>query len=263
MKGTVALLLCLLPGVAMAQLTVPDVVAPYEPIVIGCNCIIPEGGEADFHWTVDSKSKYVGVPADKPTKLHVWAPPGPHSVEALVIVKTFQSFTILVNKDTGETREVRLPVNFDIQRYSKSYTVGDKPLPPDNPDNPDNPDPPPPPPITDPFAKEVQNWLAAVPNEIYAHSLALAIADNYQAVASEAVATQTMYDILAFVAKTKEKNQQTLGANIARWVPPFFQPLAVYQDKLAKERGIDIYRDEAGLAKLWRETADAIRKAAK
>lgn len=262
MRFISAILLVLLTAVPLfAQLTVPDVVAPYEPIICGCNCIIPENGQASFLWTVDSKSKYRGVPEEAPTKIHVWAPPGQHSVEAIVIVKLFETYTIVVNKETGETREIRVPVNFDIQRYSKNYTVGNAPNPP--PDNPDNPDPPPGPGPTDPFAKEVQKWLKALPAGHYIKARALGIADNYQAVASEAVAVQGTYDILAFSQKTKDKNWATLGNDgVLAWKDAFFQPLATYQSNLATQRGIDIYKDEAGLAKIWTETANAIKAAA-
>jgi hypothetical protein len=261
----------LLAGPLLGQLTVPDVVAPYEPIVIGCNCIVPENGEASFIWSVDSKSKFRGVPEEAPVRIHVWAPPGAHSAEAVVIVKTFQEFTILIADPADSsktiTKKVKLPVNFDIQRYSKSYVVGTPgPGPAPGPDPPPDPSPGPgpgPPPPADPFAAEVRKWLKAVPPSSYSIVGAMAIADNYQAVASEAVATQANFDILAFSAKTKEKNHATLSVTgVQPWVEPFFRPLAQYQSKLAEQRGIDIYKDEAGLARIWSETAKAIKEGA-
>lgn len=271
MRPTLFLLL-LMPSIALGQITIPDKVAPYDPIVAGCNCIVPQGGKPTFMWSWDKASKV--IQSDDTFKLYIWAPPGAHSVDAVVLVQIFKDVQIVVPdpnnpSDTSKwtLKTIQVIDSVDFQHYSKEYIVGDSPTPVPVPPGPTPPGPTPPGPTppgptpTDDFSKQAQAWLKAVPAASYKKETATAIADNFQATASQAVATSG-WNLNAFVTDTKNRNRATLTpAELAAWGTPFFQPLAQYQAKLFNDRKLT-ETDVAGIAKIWKETSDAIRAAA-
>jgi len=337
MRSVVFALLCLLPGVASAQIIMPDVIEPYKKIKAGCDCIIPEGGSLQILWKADAATQIEAVRDG--LECFAWAPPGPHWLDAVVITYTNQKvfvpdpqFPEDLSKAKVQIIKIIDPLN-GVQRFDRAFLVKERGPGPSTPTatmsvtpsaigvgqsatlswattnatsatlNTEavaltgtkvvspvagthtyslvasngvegvtasanltvTSTPPPPPPPSDPFAAKAQEWLKAVPASAYTKAKALGIADNYAAVAAQAVATQDLYDVLAFSTQTKTKNSETVGGAtelVNNWTPALFRPLAIYQDALAKERKIDIYRDEAGLAQIWRETAEALRKAA-
>ncbi len=270
MKNILACLMLVLATPAFAQLTVADNYEPHVPIVAGCNCIVPDNGTVQFMWQVDVGSKAIASEDNK--KLYIWAPPGTHNVEAVVAITVFNEMLVWVPdpKDPSDinkakVKTVKTLVSFDVQRYTKSYTVGKSPGPGPNPPPGPGPGPgplPPPGPLPDSaFAKEAYSWLKAVPAANYTKEKAIAIADNYASTAAQAVATSG-WNLAAFVGATKNLNQQKLSVDdISAWATPFFNPLAQYQQKLFTERNLTT-SDTAGIAKIWKETADAIRAAA-
>lgn len=267
MKRVILLLGLLIATPVWAQIAVPDTIEPHMPIVAGCNCIIPENGEVQFLWRTDKNSRSIPVGTGKDQKLHVWAGPGQHEIEVTALVTTYQVFKVLVadpNDPSKEiTKEMRLPTSFDFQQYQKTFKVTGVAPVPDDPVDPDDPDPPPPGPTpNDPFAKEAQGWLKAIPASAYSKTKALGVADNYDAIAAQAVATSTLPNLAAFSAAMKERNLATLGIDgVNSWRDPFFVPLANYQAKLAQERGVTA-TNVRELAKIYTETATAIRAAA-
>ena len=268
MRPTVFLILLSWVSCAYAQLTVADRYAPYQPIIAGCNCIVPENGSVQFMWQVDSLSK--AMPSDDNLRLYIWAPPGSHNVEAVVAVTVFKDVQVWVpdpmhpNDITKAVLStIKTLVSFDVQRYSKSYMVGPGPAPgPGPPPGPGpDPGPSPGPTPTDDFAKQAFAWMKAVPTTAYSKDKANAIADNYSAVAAQAVATSG-WDLTAFVNQTKQLNQKKLTTDdIAAWATPFFNPLANYQSKVFAERNLTT-SDTKGIATIWNETATAIKSAA-
>ena len=247
------------PIVCHAQLTVPDLVPPYEPIICGCDCIIPANGVAQFMWRTDNLSKYREV--ENGTKLHVWAAPGPHYVEAIVIVQTFAEFTIQVAdpKDPTKTilQKVKLPTSFNIQRYDKNYTVGVIPVPPGPGPNPPGPGPVPTP--SDPFVAEILKAIQATPT--YDSAKIKMVADAYEGIAGAAVATTSVPNIDAFNILTKSLISEKVGTTtVAAWSTTFFKPMGELLSAEYKKRNLQA-NDVAGIAKLWRDYAVAIRAA--
>lgn len=262
-----SLLLLIVPCVLYGQITVPDEIAPHEPIIAGCNCILPQGGIAEFIWRTDQLSK--SAPVENGTKLHVWAGPGSHYIETIVIA--YREMMVFVPdpqfpNDPAKAKPEKIRVYINMQRFDKTYKVTGTPTPP--PPGPDPPPPPPPPPGPTPagFAGEVAKMLSALKAaspSAYSKAKALRVGGTFASVAAQAVATQDKYDIIAFVSATKANNESIIPiAERAVWSTHVLAPIAKYQDNLAKMRGIDIFNDEAGLAKIWVETAEAMTEAA-
>ena len=257
---TVGVVLLCFPFVCHAQLTVPDLVPPYEPIIVGCNCIVPENGVAQFMWRTDQLSKYREV--ENGTKLHVWAAPGPHYAEAIVIVRTFAEFTIQVADPKDPTKmilqKMKLPTSFNIQRYDKNYTVGTIPVPPGPGPNPPGPNPPGPTP-SDPFVAEILKAIQATPT--YDSAKMKMIADTYDGVAGAAVATTSVPNLDAFNILTKAAISEKIGvATVAAWSESFFKPMGVLLSQEFAKRALKV-NDVPGIAKLWRDYAAAVRAA--
>src|SRR5262245_66087105 len=72
----------------LGQITMPDKIEAYKPIVAGCNCIVPQNGEAMFVWSWDKNSN--AMPDSKGSPLNIWAPPRQHSVSLLAIAKVYK-----------------------------------------------------------------------------------------------------------------------------------------------------------------------------
>lgn len=263
MKNGIAVLLVLLCSTAFGQITVPDEVQPFEPIIAGCNCIIPKDGQVTFLWRVDNKSR--SVPVNDSKVLHIWAGPGEHWIDVVAIVQTFREVTILEPDPTdpadltkAKPVKIRIPTSFpDIQRYDKTYRVlGAVPTPGPGPG-------PGPGPMPTGFAAEVRKWLQAVPAASYKREKILMVADNYDAVvAKESGVPGTYPDLNAFTTALKALNTRDLTiTEIAAYTEPFFRPLAQYQSKLFSDRGLTV-RDIPGLKKLYQDTAEAIRTGA-
>jgi hypothetical protein len=248
-----------------AQLTIPDTIEAYKPIVAGCNCIVPEKGKAVFQWSVDPTS--ASIASDDNSKLYIWAAPGQHNVEVVVMIETFKDVQVIVvdpndpnNKDKWTLKTVQMISDVSFNKYAKSYTVGNGPGPGPTPPPP-GPGPGPGPVPTDDFAAKAQTWLKAIPAANYSKDKALAVADTYKSVAAKAVATSG-WNLDAFVSQTKAANSTKLSpADTMAWHDPFFVPLAKYQSDLFDQRKL-AETDVAGIAQLWRDTADAITKAA-
>lgn len=219
-----------------------------------------------FLWRVDNAAKT--VTAENGNKLHVWAPPGPHWIEATVLVKTYELLQVSIPDPADQSKRIvvdrRVISGIDIQQYKKDYKVGGTPVPPGpGPDpTPDpDPDPIPGPGPSDPFAKHLFTLLKAL-GPSYSKEKALKIADNYEGVASKAVATNEVRSLQDFTLLTSVENGRLFTPDEAAiWGPKFFDPgLSQYQANLFKARNLTT-TNIPGIAQLWRDTATAIRAA--
>lgn len=267
---------------AHAQILVPSEVEPYEPIRAGCDCIVPDGAKVVFLWRTDDTSQHEVVDSEKGkgTRLHIWAPPGQHWIEATVIVQQFEEITVLVpdpmdpkNPEKATLKTIQVAKQFSADQYSAKYTVKGAvptptPIPTPGPQPGPTPTPTPTPgPSPNPlggFSGEVQAWIKAIPASSYSKTKMIMVADNYATIGSQGSDTgkQGTWNLAAFVQKTKELNYATLTTDeIAAWGETFFRPLATYQAKYVNDRKIKD-TDRAAIAQLWSETAEAIRAAA-
>jgi hypothetical protein len=266
----VAALLCNV--IAYGQLTIPDVVKPYDKIVAGCNCIIPQGGEATFEWSFDKNSQYE-ISKDG-FFAYIWAPPGDHETEVLVIIRTYKELLTVVpdpndpnNRDKWVLRPIKVLDAIDWNRYSKSFKVSGSPGPGPGPGPeppPPGPDPPPGPGPTDPYAKLVNGWLKNVPANYYTKDKVIAFANNFTSVAARATATNEIQNIEGFLQATKLAHGATINYDPAEadaWRIPLFDPLAKELQAQYKARNL-APNDKVGIAKLWNETAAALKAAA-
>lgn len=263
-----------------AQINLPEENDPFAPMVATCEITTPANATTQLLWRTNVK----GVPHGD--KFFIWGPPGKHWLEVTVVTSTYRELLVLVPDPSApndiskaKTEKVRVAIGTDVVRYNKDFTIvgtppnpGPGPLPGPEPPTPPGPgplpgpQPPTPPgpgpgPSPDGFAGEVRTWLQALPAGAYTKQLANDIADNYDATAAQAVATSG-WNLQAFTTKTKDLNHQKLTTEqLATWAEPFFRPLAAKQAKLFQERNLTP-SDVAGIAKLWRDTAEAIRAGA-
>lgn len=262
--------MCLLTmvNVAKAQLTVPSKVKPHEPIISGCECIVPKDGEAQFIWRVDDKSKFVVAKDGK--KIYVWAAPGKHWIEATVIIQTYTEITVFVPDPAAPTdptkaklKKIKISTGHTIQRYTKQYVVEGKApdikpdVPPDDDDDDPQPD------NLSAFAKLARKWMKDVPGPNYSRDFAMQISRNYATVAAQGSdpARSRGWTVATFTQKTKELNNKLDRVRLTAWATTFFRPLSKHQAALFQQRGLKT-SDTKAIAKLWEETATAIKKAA-
>lgn len=256
---------------ARGQINVPDVVAPNDPIVAGCDCIIPKNGTQQIIWTTDVTSKYLVVEGGK--KLHVWAGSGEHFIDAVVVTSTYTEMVVFVpdpkapdDITKAKPQKIKVTDAMTVDRYTKKYRVDGTPTPPPGPGpNPPGPTPNPNPPGPTPtgFAAEVQAWMKALPPGAYSKTIAQKLAMNYLSVGSQGSdpARNGGWNLESFRVKTKELNTNTLTtAEIAAWTP-FLKSLAEYQAKQFAARGLTV-NDVAKIAALWTESGEAINAAA-
>lgn len=232
------LLVLLISLPAYAQITVPDTVPPYEPIIAGCNCIIPKGATVLFMWRTDAQSKSVVVGVNG-EQLHVWAPPGPHYIEAIVIVQTFVDQKIIEpdpdhpdDRTKDKVKTIKVQKSLDVQRYEKGYSVtGTPPTPPGpTPPGPTPPGPTPPvPPSLTGIAKLAYDQAMLIPTTH--RSIASRLADNAESV-SAGLAAGRFADIEAAAKEYTTMNRSVVGTTGPlrdAWIP-FFKVIQVEFD---------------------------------
>jgi hypothetical protein len=271
----VVVLLFLWQPLAIGQLLIPDVVKPYDKIVAGCECIIPQNGEASFEWTFDKDSQYE-ISHDG-FKAYVWSPPGAHSAEVLVVIKTYKDiFTVIVdpadpeNHDKWKLQKTRVLDAVDWNHYVKKFQVSGSPgpdpgpVPPPPGPAPPGPGPAPTPSPSDPLAKQIQVWLKAVPTQYYTKDKVNAFANVYSSVASRAVATSDVPNLESFLTLTKTGNAAVVNndpAEAEAWRTPFFVPLGKEIQTMYTTRNLQP-TDVKGIAQLWNDVAAAIKAGA-
>lgn len=140
------LLLWLLTCTAcFAQVNVPATVKPFEPIIATCDAPADDLTESKIFWEVSANVRFI----DLGGALHIWAPPGTHTLEAIVITDVYQERTVFVPDEESpnditkaKLEKIRFKISSQVERYKATFTVtGDVPLPPGpNPPLPPGPD---------------------------------------------------------------------------------------------------------------------------
>lgn len=117
--NTALLLLTSLLG--QTTIDAPSEVEPYKPIVVTANVVAPEGSQVSYLWDANTVESI--VVNDK--ILHVWAPPGKHTIELI---------TFAINWEARTSQVARVKATISV----KGSVVN----PPDPPSPPDDPNPP-------------------------------------------------------------------------------------------------------------------------
>lgn len=117
----------LLCAVCCGQITVPDKVAPHEPIVAQLTADLPAGAQIQGGWS-STTAKY--LPTGDPKSVHIWAAPGQHQI-------AFRGAWVQTRSIEINGEQVQVLVGFGFVDHTASFTVGE--------DDDINPPPPPPP----------------------------------------------------------------------------------------------------------------------
>lgn len=233
--------LLLLCSRIIAQINVADSYEPYEPIIVGCSCIVPEDADVQFHWTVDDRSKAIETDSNQ---LYVWAPPGEHFVQLLVIKQFYEEIQVFVpNPSHPEDptkailKTVKVAGKFETERYEKGYRVG-KPGPEPEPDPGPGPDPSP------------GGWdeiISKAPDK----SKVQDVAGNYSSVGSQMSdpARNGSFNYQSCSQMVAAKHREVLGSSFGQW-SGFFSALAEWQIDYVKENNIDISSNPSSSEKL-------------
>lgn len=111
----------LLVNLAYCQISVPTEVEPFKPIVAQCK--VPgadEKAEVQILW--EARTDFEFISTNGGSTLHIWAPPGTHTLKANIFVIDW------------ENRK------FDVKQLATQFTVtGNVPIDPDEPDDPPGP----------------------------------------------------------------------------------------------------------------------------
>lgn len=249
MRNLIALLF--LVATADAQISVKQSYEPFEPIIVGCNCVVPDGAEAQFHWTVDEDCQAIETTSNQ---LYVWAPPGKHLVSLLVIKQFYEEINVFVpNPDHPEDptkailKKVKISNGFETEKYERTYSVGEPdpgPDPEPDPDPDPDPEPEPEPTPTGEWAKIV----AKAPDK----SKIAEIAGNYSSIGSQMSdpARNGAYaNYSACSDAVGAMHRQVLGSNFGQW-GGFFSELALWQVKEIDKRKINVASNPSASDKL-------------
>lgn len=130
MKWLVGLLLTVLCSNAYAQIDIPAVVSPYEPIVAKAGeAEIPEGAEVKTTWTLDKGLSPLFNPDGS---VYIWGKPGKYNLSATIVWMKFRK--VEVNGETLKVMEL-----WDVVQQSGTFEIATEPEPEPDPSNPDLP----------------------------------------------------------------------------------------------------------------------------
>lgn len=234
---TLAIIFGFLCARCPAQVVVKDTYAPYEPIVIGCNCVTPEGAEVKYIWRATSQAKIVTDDG----RAYVWAPPGQHSVTVTVFWIDFASTT------------------WDVQVYDKAFTVSGTPTPGPEPDPGPNPGPDPPKPNPDvPDGEYGLTKLAFTSGSKItgdARKLAADLGDNFQAVSSALAAGAYLNTGLA-KADLQARNSAVVGSHRDAWLESFFKPIG---ERLVELESDGTLASQSNMVKALKAVGDGLK----
>ena len=216
-----------------AQITIPDEVELGEPIVAGCECVVPEGSETRVSWSLQNlgKGKAQFVP-DTGTDftVYVWAEPGKYKLTNSVVYVQYQE--IEVPTADGGTQTIKSLIDFGLQNYEREFTVVGKIPSPDPEPDPD-PDPDPDVPVPDDkwdLGKTIYRQAMKLPVSV--RSKASALADNFDAVGAGIAAGQFARG--GFQSAQKEladRNRSTVGADKDAWNAAFTELFRHMQER--------------------------------
>jgi hypothetical protein len=193
----------LVAGAAGAQIILPDTIPPHTPVIASATSVVPEGAEVKFTWRLSGDKAYL-VTVDGNTRAHIWAPPGTYTLDVIIVWIDFE--TIEVNG-----KELKVLKGWDLQQYSKPFTIGDKPPGP-------GPEPDPGPTPTG-FKAHI---LAAYKAINAPAGSAAKVAKVYRSVAAQAAANPNVYTPALMVDQAKNKVVTELTAAERRAWAPFW-----------------------------------------
>lgn len=219
-------------------------VAEHEPIMLGCNCVIPEGASPVFFWRLPEACKYLEVGGTGET-VHVWAPPGRYVVSVDVMLVDWESKRI------------------EKRSYGGVLQVGPSPQPDPEPEP--GPKPPPKPDTT--FRQAVATAALQVPPDERHREIEVtqpdgntsrkavitAVGEVYRQIGREAQEKPSDWSPALMLSEAKQRNAFAIpAASLAAW-QPFFRGLSAAF--VAAGLSAD---DTAGHAQLFEDVADVL-----
>lgn len=125
------MVLFLLRSSSYSQVLVPQISKPYTPIIAECVHDTVGDSEAKFLWTFSEDVHH--KPTPEHNKVYVWAPPGTHTVDVRVDVKTWRTIKNFVPgenwpEDTADYKieDIRVITESSTDFYSGSFQVEGK-----------------------------------------------------------------------------------------------------------------------------------------
>lgn len=246
----VLLLLFLFPlAPARGQITIPDEVEPHTPLVAGCDCTTPEGSEIRIRWTLSDGAEM--IPVDN--TVHVWAPPGSHKITASVVWMQFEEVEVPMGKGVNP-KKIRNLVAWDLQTFSKIFTVkGGSPGPGPGPGPDPDPDPDPP----NGFEAKILTALESIGNPPSRKTLA----KIYSEVAEKANTRRDVYKPATMVDEAKTRVASELSpSDLRTWTAFWPQMNEAFKERKMEETDTDAFIDAfRDLAKIL-GTANWVRR---
>lgn len=242
MKSFVLLLTLLFPASMLAvDIDAPKEVDPYTLVRVSTK---EEG--TGYAWFVIGPDGFADAEMNNKSMVYTGRP------------GVYRTIVVISDKD-GKLKQGQTST---VIRPSPGPAPGPGPSPPPGPGPGPTPVPTPTPtPLPMGFAADVLVMLKATPT--YNKEKALAIAECFASIGGQGSdpARSMGWDLQAFSTNTKELIKGALTTEeIAAWNAPFFKPLATKQSQLFQERGLKTTSREE-IAKLWKETAQAIKDA--
>lgn len=96
---------------------------PYQPIIAGCNCIVPNAPDCDVKitWVLDERCK--GIASKDNTQMYLWSPPGDHEISVTVEAKIYDSFVAIVKDPADPTKTIEKTVRYLTDISHDTYTA--------------------------------------------------------------------------------------------------------------------------------------------
>lgn len=227
---------------AMAQINLPEEVNPFEPITAGCQCIVPEGAEVKYTWSISGDGASL-IPVNGGANVHIWAEPGQYKLMSTVVWMKFNVVTVTID---GAPQELKVMEAWDLQQFETKFKVvtpGPSP----------GPDPGPNPPVP-PGPEGVAAAIAKAYQDAGSPAGAEKVAKAYADVAESAQSRLDVYKPAIMVDEVKTTVASSLSpTELAAWVrfwPKLNEIIAA--QKLDSD-------DTVGFIELFREVAKGLR----
>lgn len=146
------LLMCLWTATSRAdeaRIVVPETTAPFRPIVARIAVPNDPYSQVVTAWSADPDTSFRPVRVDAADELDVWATPGAHWLECIVVINRYEDQTVLVpdeqepaNVAKYKSKTLRVLLGTDVKKYRQPFTVGPLPKTPDTPGTPQTPNTP-------------------------------------------------------------------------------------------------------------------------
>ena len=228
-----------------AQISVPDQVDPFEPIVASCGCEVPEGSDVKIRWSLvpvgsGSQGQLIQVDQDA----HVWASPGSHKIMATVVWMSFEEVEISLGD--GTKKKIRNLLAWDVESFEKTFQV--KPEPGPDPGPGPNPDPTPTP---SGFEAQVLAALAEIGDPPSKEK----VAEVYSDIGEKANTRRDVFTPALMVDQAKSGVVSVLSPQDLQTWGPFWPKLnQAFRDRKMEEDDTDAF------IQAFRDLADILRR---